>query len=186
MKSVNDNLTHFSWFWVKDKAMSTWFHVKLLKLSDLSVNGKIHNIELKWNVVPLNASDCFRALIFLELEFTDPSLVCICKPYPTWSQNIKSFRTLLFTVFTSRLCMHKGTGNPHLAVNQSLKVCGSYSKFYSLVPPISTIVKQTAGTAYVDAKSFLLRKNNDVPTVMSNLIVRNIIKTVIFVHQMYK
>ena len=77
----------------------------------------------------------------------------------------KKLRTLqlLFTVFTSKLCMYKGTGDPLLAVNQSLKVCGSYSTSYSLVPPISTIVKQTAGIAYVDAKSFLLQKNTDVP-----------------------
>ena len=80
--------------------------------------------------------------------------------------------------------MYKGTGDPLLAVNQSLKVCGSYSTSYSLVPPISTIVKQTAGIAYVDAKSFLSQKNNDVPTGMPNLIVKILkVKIVIFVLQ---
>jgi len=35
-----------------------------------------HNLELKWNMISWNAKHCFRAWIFRECEFTDPSLVC--------------------------------------------------------------------------------------------------------------
>ena len=33
-----------------------------------------HILELKWNVIPRNAKNCFQSWIFHEREFTDPSL----------------------------------------------------------------------------------------------------------------
>ena len=33
----------------------------------------IHNLELRWIVIPWNAISCLRASIFCEREFTDPS-----------------------------------------------------------------------------------------------------------------
>ena len=48
VKSVNDNFPHFLWFLVKNLPISMWFHVKLLKLCELGVNGNSrHTTEMK-------------------------------------------------------------------------------------------------------------------------------------------
>jgi len=39
VKSVKDNLPHFSWFWVINLTISALIHVQLLKLCELDVNG---------------------------------------------------------------------------------------------------------------------------------------------------
>ena len=57
-----------------------------------------------WNVIPLNAEDCFRAWIFHEREFTDPLLKgWIFNQYS--AQNIKSiFPKLKLNHFEGQVC----------------------------------------------------------------------------------
>ena len=48
---------------------------KIAKIKGIGRETIFHNLQLKWNMIPWNAKDCFWAWIFCECEFTEPSLV---------------------------------------------------------------------------------------------------------------
>ena len=88
VKSVNDNFPIFSWFWVKKLAN---FSVNCYNYRKWAWTG-FHILELKWNVIPWNARNCFWAWIFNERKFTDPS------PTPTFYINLSKLPESYFLI----------------------------------------------------------------------------------------
>ena len=84
----HDDAMSFFIIWVKDEIrewqFSPFFVILIIKTSQFQqcftldhwsymiwVKTGMHDIELKWNVIPWNATNWFQAWIFRECEFTD-------------------------------------------------------------------------------------------------------------------
>ena len=67
VKSTNDNLFHFLWFWLeKNISISAWFHMKYLKLHEL---GKNWNLYHRTKVKGESVNPIFILFIFLETRW---------------------------------------------------------------------------------------------------------------------
>ena len=100
---MNGHIPHYTWFWVKscqylrDYTWNYWNYVNCVWTG-------IHDIELKWNVIPWKAQTYFWGWIFHEIEFIDPSLV-IYVPIKSESDSLLASEFFLRLPFNSFLVM---------------------------------------------------------------------------------